>query len=816
MSNVLTLIALRFRRLWKVMLVISALATAGAWAWWVTDFLGISGDELGAYDDGLGQFNNVWWFPPGQWDRAEDIVIVAIDDASFADIAAFGPWRDRYGSWPYDRIIYSDVLEYLGQAGARLVVFDATLDEPKSDISGDLKFGETVGRVKIPFHMGFNVVPGVEALPKVEPVNRLGPPPPPPEPAPAPVAAGKDAKEEEFPSEDFPTEEAPDPAAQAKARQEALEKVRARAAAAFAFPVETAGGLEPKTFLPAEQKMTPDGGVATGEDVASGVELTTQEAPRNPVPAIEPLLDVVSGFGTVSLEADDDGIMRRTWFAYTDGNNTYATLALGAVADAVGADKVTLEPGRLVLGKHVVHINQDGSAAINYGGTLTERFVSVPLVDVLRYRARKDGYERFKDKVVVIAGFALGTADIKSTPFETQVPGVVKQVAEIDNLLHDRFILDAPLWLSILFALFFALISVALVMVVQSVVVDIGAPVFFYFFFSTVTGLFITVTRWHLLSAMASMAGTLACVAASAYNRFLASEERDNLKQAFAAFMDSDLAELMAEGRQLPNLAGEERVVTALSADQRGLLVVAEALRGEPKKLMHVTNRFLSAVTPIVKEQGGCIDKLQGETLVALFGAPMSHADHALRACRSALQMRAAIAELRKDAQLGALPPILAQVGIATGIMFVGNLGSDDLIDYSAIGDGMQRCAALERLGADRGAAILVDQATREAVGDALVTRRIDRVRTRDGAVSDVHEVVGEPDDVDDRAREALAAHESALDLVLAGRFADAEKLLARALELHPDDAASRALLARSRKLSAGPLPVGWDGVTVV
>ena len=85
-------------------------------------------------------------------------MLVAIDDDTFADVSAFEPWRERYGSWPYDRVIWSDVLEALSEAGARLVVMDVTLAEPKSDATGDLKLGQTLDEVSVPTMMGFKAI----------------------------------------------------------------------------------------------------------------------------------------------------------------------------------------------------------------------------------------------------------------------------------------------------------------------------------------------------------------------------------------------------------------------------------------------------------------------------------------------------------------------------------------------------------------------------------------------------------------------------------------------------------------------------------
>src|SRR5262245_46840396 len=101
------------------MLLISGVGTGLAFTWWELDFLAMSADELSAYDDGLTRFNHKTWFPFGQQSMSEELVLVAIDDSTFEHVAAHPPWRDRYGSWPYDRVMWHDVIEYLAKVKAR-------------------------------------------------------------------------------------------------------------------------------------------------------------------------------------------------------------------------------------------------------------------------------------------------------------------------------------------------------------------------------------------------------------------------------------------------------------------------------------------------------------------------------------------------------------------------------------------------------------------------------------------------------------------------------------------------------------------------
>src|SRR5204862_501017 len=144
------------------------------------------------------------------------------------------------------------------------------------------------------------------------------------------------------------------------------------------------GGLE-AAKLEAKEKGLPDGGVAGVADLKTDAGLVELDVPRVPSPPIAQLVGSCTGFGLVETEADDDGKMRGTKFVYTDGVNDYVTLSVAAAADYWGADSVTFSPGTLQIGSHAVRVNKDGSASLNYGGQLNDRFRTISLADVLRY-----------------------------------------------------------------------------------------------------------------------------------------------------------------------------------------------------------------------------------------------------------------------------------------------------------------------------------------------------------------------------------------------------------------------------------------------
>jgi adenylate cyclase len=820
MRRALQLIRLRLSRSWPVMLLLSTVATAAAAAWWEFDVMQISDDERGAYDDGLQAFTlpkrAVLQFVQerfglGKLVRSDDVVIVALDDATMTQISAEGPLAARYGSSvPYDRIIWADLVSYLSKAGARAIVFDMVMNEPSSNGQGDLAFATALNQTSVPVVLGFNTAPTAKALPKVEATlaRPVGPIPP---------APAKVVPEGEFPEDPTPEE-------QAALAQKAAEDRILWAAKAYSIPVTMKDGLEVPVF-PTELESAADG-TPTGKEFAS-----------YPMPSLPSVLEAADGLGTVTSEEDDDGKLRRTAFVYTDGSNTYATLPVMAIAQLEKASEVTVEKGRLTIGARAVRINRDGTAEIHYGGRLYDRFRMVPLIDVVRrslFCALREGktdaveYDcpggdvskdpqasPFKGKVVLVGGVAVGSGDSKATPLEKATPGLVKQAAVLDNLLNDQFIIAAPYWVSLVFAFLVALLSVSIGMVVRNTFVDIGWPVLLYVGFFLITGSFLVATRIHVLSALPGFAGTIASILATTWERLFAAKERGRMKELFQSYMEADLVDLMVEQKKLPSLEGENLDVTAFFSDIKGFSTFSEKLKDEPKKLMQVLNRYLSVVTPELTGQGACIDKYIGDAVVALFGAPIAHDDHAFRACKGALLVQKAIAKLRDEFRAEDLPDVYTRIGINSGTMMVGNIGSAQLLDYTAIGDEMNLAARLEGANKVYGTLTMMGPGTYEAVKDLVEARELDRVRVAGKAnATTVYELLALRGELPNEKLKVVDLYGQALLAYRARRFTDAKVKLGQALQVDAGDGPSRRLLSLCTQFELHPPPEGWDGVS--
>ncbi|MFT3840390.1 MAG: adenylate/guanylate cyclase domain-containing protein [Myxococcaceae bacterium] len=812
MRKWLAVLRLRLKRNLPAMFVIAAIATAFSAVWWQFDVFDISSDELNAYDSGLQKFILATKFPwnLSPWStprRSKDITILAIDDDSVRLIRENQAWSSRYGNWPYDRTMWADLAPWLKSLEVKAFVGDITMDEPHNPPDGDNAFHESLEDTGLRAYLGFNVHPEALQPPKVDkPVNRLAP-----EAPPAPADAGE-AGSDEFPEE-------PSPEEQAKQAEAARQQLVALAAKELSFPVRTEG------------------------EVTLAAIPDTEGKPSYPVPPIQPALEAVSGWGAVIQEGDDDGKLRSTKFAYTDGNNTYVTLPVAVAADLWNAKEIVISPGHLKIGDHDLKVNKDGSAGIDYGGTFTAKFATVKLARALQcYNAEKalahleeakltdkqleatkalipgcstDEYELFRGKIVILAGLGTGMGDSKATPLESNVPGVVKQAATLQNILDEKFVIDAPFWISLLFAFLVAFFSSMLVLVVRNTAIDIIWPVLLLWSFFIVTGAFLLGTRFHVLSAMPGLCGTVASIMSTAWERLYAGKERERLKAMFQNYMEADLVEMIVEYKQLPRLDGTNQIVTAFFSDIRGFSTFAERFRDDPRGLMRVLNRYFSTVTPVITEFGACIDKYVGDSVVALFGAPAGHTDHAVRACKAALEVQAAIEKLRVQFKNEGLPDMYTRIGLNSGEMCVGNVGSDQLLDYTAIGDDMNLASRLEGVNKQYGTLILIGPKTYDYAREHIEVREVDQVRVAGKHEATViYELLALKGQLSETKAKLIALYAQALSLYRQRDFQGARTLLDQALLLDGEDGPTQTLYQRCTTYLTAPPAPAWDGVT--
>jgi len=292
-----------------------------------------------------------------------------------------------------------------------------------------------------------------------------------------------------------------------------------------------------------------------------------------------------------------------------------------------------------------------------------------------------------------------------------------------------------------------------------------------------------------------------------------ARRERAQIRGMFAQYVPEAVVAELIKNPDLLVLGGEEREMSALFSDVEGFTSISEHLT--PTQLVELLNEYLTEMTQCITDEGGIIDKYEGDAIIAEFGAPIPCADHALRAARAALRMQERLNAMRQDWVRRGKPALKARVGVNSGTMVVGNMGSRQIFDYTAMGDAMNLASRLEGVNKFYGSYILLSGESWRRLEGAFLGRLLDSVRVKGKREAvDLWELLGSAQGPEaSHVQERVARWGAARDLYLRRDFTRALAAF-QALEAEdPTDGPPRVMAARCRDFLEAPPPEGWDGV---
>jgi adenylate cyclase len=413
---------------------------------------------------------------------------------------------------------------------------------------------------------------------------------------------------------------------------------------------------------------------------------------------------------------------------------------------------------------------------------------------------------------------APGTWDQRITPFDDIAPGVITHATFVDNVLHGE-LLERSQAVVLAEVLMMAAASVVLAWLFSRVGSLAAAPALAAVMALWAAVAVLALRRFNLvLAGGLPLLQVLAMFLTATTYRFV-SEEREKRKarERFSRFLAPAIVDEVLRHEGSLQLGGEKRELTALFADIRGFTSISEQL--DPHVLLDLLNQYLTPMTDIiVSGHQGTLDKYMGDAIMAFWGAPRAQPDHALRACKAALAMLEELERLRAGWRARGLPDVDIGIGLNTGAMSVGFVGSQDrFYNYTVLGDAVNLASRLEGATKVYGVAILLGEGTRAAAGDAVVARSLDRlqVKGKERGV-EVFELVGMAGGVPPGRLAWLGRWEAALAEYRAGRFAEARAGFQGLREEAPDDVPAALYVERCRELLAAPPGPGWDGVHVL
>jgi adenylate cyclase len=317
---------------------------------------------------------------------------------------------------------------------------------------------------------------------------------------------------------------------------------------------------------------------------------------------------------------------------------------------------------------------------------------------------------------------------------------------------------------------------------------------------------------WWLAPGL-PVAGAVLGFTAVAVERFRLERARKREIQGwFGSYVSPAVVKQLLRDPTALRLGGERRELTVYFSDLANFTTLAESL--PPERLVPLVNAVLEELTEGVLQHGCYLDKYIGDAIMAVFGSPEVLANHALSACRAALDSRRRLAVLNERFQREYGLQLGMRIGLNTGPMIVGNVGSTKKRNYTVLGDAVNLAARLEGANKEFGTSILLGPQTAAAVAGQLATRPVAllRVKGKAEAVA-VHELVGELAALDEPARRFFAHYAEGYTAFGARRFAAAAAALGAAAALRPDDFLATRYLAEAQRLAAQPPPADWEPI---
>ncbi len=428
-----------------------------------------------------------------------------------------------------------------------------------------------------------------------------------------------------------------------------------------------------------------------------------------------------------------------------------------------------------------------------------------------------------KDKIVLIGSTMQELHDNFPTPFLQQVseegekikvemPGVEIHANAIQSILDQNFIYKANAWLIFL-------LNIALALLIL-IVVRKNTTLLNLFLFFLLSALYIGLALLLFVKGHVTVPITtpilvilFSFIGQISYQYILSQQEKRMLRGVFSHYVPEKLIqEIIAHPEKLA-LGGEEREVTVLFSDIAGFTTLSEKI--PPAELVTQLNEYLTAMTNVILKHDGIIDKFEGDAIMAEFGVPVHFEGHEKAACLAALEMQQELKKLRNKWQRENKPIFETRIGINTGKVIVGNMGSETVFDYTVIGDHVNLGARLEGANKAYRTKIMVSNFTYEAVKEDFIFRPLDLIRVKGKTKPvQVYELIGTADtSFTDQFMEMLDLFNQGLIAYRLQQWDLAREFFEQCLRLVPDDGPSQLYIERCRFFTLNPPEPDWDGV---
>jgi adenylate cyclase len=494
-------------------------------------------------------------------------------------------------------------------------------------------------------------------------------------------------------------------------------------------------------------------------------------------------------------------------------NNYYSSLPLSVLQQYLDWPVFSLNLAgygaeSVKIGNTIIPTDESGRLLVNYLGP-AKTFPHYSISDILKGRIPA---EKIRDKIVIVGATAIGIYDLRVTPFGATYPGVEIHATVIDNILHRNFLTHSS------FTRFIDLCAIILFGLLMGLIIPRLRAVTGIIFALIIIGIFVVInmfifSSYNVWLNLIYPALTMAIIylAITVYRYITEEREKKKIRGAFQYYLTASVINEMLKDPTKLKLGGDKKDLSVLFSDIRGFTTISEKL--SPEELVHLLNEYLTAMTDVVFKYDGMLDKYMGDAIMAVFGAPLDQPDHASRACQTALDMLSELHRLQKKWLAEGKPVLNIGIGINSGDMVVGNMGSQMRFDYTVMGDMVNLGSRLEGINKEYGSNIICSEFTYTVVKDSMCCRELDWVRVKGKKLPvKIYELLSKKEG-EIKWKELISNFEEGLALYRASRWDEATVAFQKTLAIRPEDAASKLYIERCKNLKENPPPAPWDGV---
>jgi adenylate cyclase len=559
-------------------------------------------------------------------------------------------------------------------------------------------------------------------------------------------------------------------------------------------------------------------------------EAQHRDFPIMPAPGQRIAVGQGDNIRSLNVYNDPDDVVRRIPLSVVIDGTPQPSMAVELAARALGTAPMTISGYRIAPAV-------PNTIALNFAGG-SEAIPTFSLADLRACNEKGDGefFRRYFDGKVVLIATVLDVEDrqVTSKRFATapenpvgprcalaapppsteftrdSIPGVYTHATAVNNLIRGDALIELGRLGRVVVSIALAALTAGAVMALP-----LFGAVLVYIAAAGVWTSGATLAFTHALSLPLIepvLAGLVSLGAATGFRFLVADKDRRFLRKSFALYLAPAVIEKMVAANKPPTLGGETRNVTVFFSDLAGFSSISEALA--PPDLVKFMNEYLSAMTDIIQEHGGFVDKYIGDAIVAVFGAPLDDADHAANAVNTALHCRERLDKLNRDPTEWQRFSLRQRIGLNSGDALVGNIGSRQRFNYTVMGDTVNVASRLEGANKYFGTSIMAARSTFESAAAGFAWRELDaiRVQGRDEPIS-IYEPLARHGEETPEQKVVSAAYRHALACWRARDFAGCIAALAPVAAADPPSA---ILLQRARKLLAHPPAHDWDAVNTL